>query len=55
MFTFNGGIVSWKSSKHEMIMNSTTELGCVVAFDGSLGSDLDKVVHLLTRSGHYHC
>ena len=45
-FTLNGGIDSWKSSKQKMIVDSTTELEYIVAFDGSYGSGLDKVVHL---------
>ena len=46
MFTLNGGVVSWKSSKQEMAADSTTKLEYIVAFDGSYGSGLDKVVHL---------
>ena len=42
----NGGTVSWKSSKQEMNVDSTTESEYIVAFDDNLGSGLDKVVHL---------
>ena len=46
MFTLNGGTVSWKSSKQEMIVESTFESEYIVAFDGIYGSGMDKVVHL---------
>ena len=46
MFTMNGSIVSWKSSKQELTVDSTTESEYIDASDGSLGSGLDKVVHL---------
>ena len=42
MFTLNGGIVSWKSSKLETIVDSTSELEYIMAFDGSYGSGLEK-------------
>ena len=42
----NGGAVSWKSSKHEMTGDSIIESEYIVASEGSLGSGLDKVVHL---------
>ena len=42
----NGGVVSWKSSKHEMTVESITESDYIVVSDGSLGRNLDKVVHL---------
>ena len=34
-----------------MTMDSITELEYIIAADGSLGSGLDKVVHLRTRNG----
>ena len=46
MFTLNGSTIPWKSSKQEMTMDSTTESEYIVAFDGSYGRGLDKVVHL---------
>ena len=46
MFTLNGDTINWKSSKQEMIVDSITKLEYIVASDGSLGSGLDKVVHL---------
>ena len=46
MFALNGNIVSWKSSKFEMIVDSRIESEYIVASDGSLGSGLDKLVHL---------
>ena len=46
MFTLNGDTICWKSSKEEMIMDSIIESEYIVASNGSLGSSLDKVVHL---------
>ena len=46
VFTLNGGIVNWNSSKQDTTTNSTTESKCIVAFDGSYGSGLEKVVQL---------
>ena len=46
MFTLNGDTVGWKSSKKEMTVDSIIESEYIVASDGSLGSGLDKVVHL---------
>ena len=46
LFTLNGGIISWKSSKQKMTVDSTTESECIVASNGSYGSGLDKLVHL---------
>ena len=46
MFTLNDDTISWKSSKQEMTVDSTTESECIVDFDGSYGSSLEKVVHL---------
>ena len=51
LFTLNDGTVRWKSSKQETTMDSTTELEYIDASYGSLGSGLDKVVHLRNRSG----
>ena len=36
-------------------MNSITESEYIVASNGSLGSGLDNIVHLCTRSGPLHC
>ena len=46
MFTLNGGTICWKSSKYEMTVDSIIESEYIVASNGNLGSDLDKVVHL---------
>ena len=46
LFTLNNGIVSWKSSKKEVTVDSITESKYIVASDGSLGSGFNKVVHL---------
>ena len=55
IFTLNDGTISWKSCKQETIVDSTTESEYINASNGNLGSGLDKVVHLRTRSGPYHC
>ena len=36
-------------------MDSIIESEYIVAFDDRLGSNLDKLVHLLNRSGPLHC
>ena len=46
MFAFNSDTVSWKSSKLEMTVDYIIESEFIVASDGSLGSDWDKLVHL---------
>ena len=35
MFTLNGGAVSWKSSKHDTILDSTTKSEYIVAFEAA--------------------
>ena len=45
MYVLNGGIVNWKSSKEEMIVDSIIELKYIISSDGN-GIDLDIVVHL---------
>ena len=54
IFTLNDDTISWKSSKQETTVDSTTESEYINASNGSLGSGLEKVVHLRTRSGPYH-
>ena len=51
MFTRNGSAVSWKSSKQETTVDSTSELENIIPSDGNYRSDLEKVVHFLTKSG----
>ena len=46
VFTLKSGAIIWKGSKKEMTTDSTTYLEYIVASDGSLGSNLDKEVHL---------
>ena len=46
MFALNGNTVSWKSSKYEMTVDSIIESEYIVVSDCSLGSGLDKLVHL---------
>ena len=46
MFRLNDYIVSWKNSKQKLTVDSTIESEYIVASNGSLGSGLDKVVHL---------
>ena len=33
VFTLNGGVVSWKSSKQETTTDSTSESECIAAFE----------------------